>query len=244
MSKVLLILKELSVKQPGGVFVKSGAALVLAFMLVLGIYSTSYSDKVNQGLAQNLIRLHVIANSDSDVDQNLKRDVRDIVINYMKEQLKDSKDIAQTRSIISAKLPDIQTIAAAEVARQGKDYRVQAMLGNYPFPTKSYGDVTLPAGEYQALRVVIGNGQGANWWCVLFPPLCFVDATHGTIPASVREDLRNALSAEEYKIITTADNDDDIPIKVRFKVVEVFQNSRIKFTGMLTNLFKSVEKRP
>lgn len=241
MSKVLLLIKELGNKQMNNVVIKVGAALVMAAMLTLGIFSYSYSSKVNKGLADNLIRLHIIANSDSEADQVLKRDVRDIIMNYMKEELRDSRDLEQTKYIINKNLDRITGLARAEILRQGKNYDVKAMLGSYPFPTKAYGDITLPAGQYQALRVVIGKGEGANWWCVLFPPLCFVDATHGTIPDSVKEDLRKALTEEEYSIITSADNDNDIPINIRFKIIEIFQNSRIKFTGMISSLFKSRE---
>jgi stage II sporulation protein R len=96
----------------------------------------------------------------------------------------------------------------------------------------------LPAGHYQALRVVIGKGEGSNWWCVLFPPLCFVDVTHGTLPDNIKENLKNALTSEEYNIITSVDSDSEIPVKIRFKVVEFFQNSRIRFTGMISKIFK------
>ena len=86
-------------------------------------------------------------------------------------------------------------------------------------------------------RLVIGNGEGANWWCVLFPPLCFVDVTHGTVPDSVKEDLKDALTEEEYDILTSADEESDIPIKVKFKIVELFQDSKVKFTGAFNKLF-------
>lgn len=241
MSKVLLLIKELGSNQRNSIIIKAGTAFLLVVMLTAGLVSYFYSYDVNKGLADNIIRLHVLANSDSEEDQALKRDVRDVIINYMKEQLKDSKDLEQTNSIINSKLDRINDLARNEIARQGKNYTVKATLGSFPFPTKAYGDVTLPAGNYQALRVVIGKGEGANWWCVLFPPLCFVDATHGTVPESVKEDLRNALSEEEYSIITSAESDSDIPIKIRFKIVDFFQDSRIKFTGMISRLFRSGE---
>ena len=102
----------------------------------------------------------------------------------------------------------------------------------YPFPTKQYGDIILPSGNYQALKVVIGSGKGANWWCVLFPPLCIVDVTHGTISDSVKEELKNVLTYDEYEIISSAEDDDDIPVKVKFKIVEFFR-FRIKFLDSL-----------
>ncbi|RCX17857.1 stage II sporulation protein R [Anaerobacterium chartisolvens] len=215
-------------------------AVILLFLIAilwLGVYLTTYSEDVNKGLSENLIRLHVVANSDGDVDQALKRDVRDVIINYMQQQLKDSKDIENTKNVISRDMEKIEELAKEEIFRQGKAYEVKADMGIHPFPTKMYGDITLPAGNYQALRVVIGKGEGANWWCVLFPPLCFVDATHGTISDSVKADLKNILTAEEYDIVTSADSEDDIPIKVRFKIVEFFQDSRIKISNLLGRIF-------
>jgi len=237
MSKVLLMVKEFGNIRKNN-FIKAGLTLVLSALIVSGIIMSGYSEAVNEGLADNLIRLHVVANSDSPGDQALKRDVRDVVINYMKEELKDSKDIEQTKYIINNNLNTIVELAQNEIESQGKEYSVKTMLGSYPFPTKAYGDVTLPAGNYQALRIVIGEGIGANWRWVLFPPLCFVDVSHSTIPDSVKKNLQETLSSEEYKIITTVDNDEDIPIRVKFKLVEFFQDSKIKFTGILSRLFK------
>lgn len=222
------------------VWVKTLTAVVLTAMFIMGIVFVSYSENVSSGLADNLVRLHVIANSDSPEDQQLKRDVRDVVINYMKNKLKDVKDIEATKKIISHNSGAIKSIAVKEIKRQNKSYDVEVMLGNYPFPTKVYGDVSLPAGNYQALRVVIGEGEGQNWWCVLFPPLCFVDATHGTVPDSVKEDLRKVLTEEEYCLVTSVDDDEEIPIEIKFKVVEFFQDSKVKFSGVINRLFKSL----
>jgi len=238
MSKVLTIFKELGNSQKNGILFKTVIVVALAALIIMGAYITTYSDDVNKGLADNLIRLHVIANSDTPEDQALKRDVRDVILNYMREQLKNSEDIEQTKFIINSRMKNIEQLAKSEISRQGREYDVNVMLGSYPFPTKVYGDITLPAGNYQALRVVIGKGEGANWWCVLFPPLCFVDATHGTIPDSVKQELKDVLSEEEYKIIASADNDKDIPVKIKFKVVEFFQDSKIKFSGMVSRIFK------
>ena len=216
---------------------------VLAILFIIVSVTTlvlfdSYSNTVNKGLADNLIRLHVIANSDSPEDQALKLKVRDGILEYMKNSLKESRDIEETKYIINMNLSKIEELARAEILKNNRDYSVKAVLGTYAFPTKLYGDITLPAGNYQALRIEIGKAEGANWWCVLFPPLCFVDATHGTIPDSVKQDLKKALTEEEYRIIASASDDDDIPVKVKFRVVEFFQDSKIKFSGMISKLFK------
>jgi stage II sporulation protein R len=187
---------------------------------------------VNKDLSDNLIRLHVIANSDSDEDQELKRNVRDEILEYMGDKLKDSKNIEESKKILNENMSVIEELSRVKIKEYGKDYGVKAMFGEYPFPTKVYGDIALPAGQYQALRVVIGKGEGANWWCVLFPPLCFVDASHGTVPDSVKKDLKNVLDEEEYKIVDTSEKENDVPVKMKFKTVEVFQKTKQKITGM------------
>ncbi len=213
------------------------AVITFAVTIAVCTFMTTYSKEVDSGLSDNIIRLHVIANSDSPEDQELKRQVRDVIIDEVKVMLDGSKNIDETQHIISNKLDVIKSIAQSEIKSRGKDYEAHIMLGNFPFPTKMYGDITLPAGNYKALRVVIGNGEGENWWCVLFPPLCFVDATHGTIPDSLKQDLKDVLSEEDYKIITSNDPDEDIPIKIKFKIVEIFQNSKSKVLTRISRMF-------
>ena len=238
MSRVLSIIKEFGNSRRNSPWLKITVPVILALVLMMGMLFTSYSENVNEGLADNLIRLHVIANSDSADDQALKRNVRDVILEYMKGTLKDSKNVDQTKNIIKQDLSKIEELSRNEIAKENSNYSVKAMLGSYPFPTKTYGDITLPAGNYQALRVVIGKGEGANWWCVLFPPLCFVDATHGTVPDSVKQELKATLTDDEYNIISSSQSDEDIPVKVKFKVVEFFQSSKIKFSGMINRIFK------
>lgn len=237
MNRGTIIIRNLGTMQRAGKTARILITLLITAALVAGILLGGYSENVNRDLADNLIRLHVIANSDSPADQALKRNVRDVILSYMNEQLKASKDINRTRAIINEKMDEIIRLSTEELRRNGSGYGVQASFGSYPFPTKAYGDVTLPAGKYQALRVVIGKGEGANWWCVLFPPLCFVDVTHGAVPDQVKDELRQALTSEEYQLITTADADSEIPIKIKFKVVEIFQDSGIRFAGLINRIF-------
>lgn len=239
MSRILLKVKEMGINHRKSSIVTIAVLVLCLTVFTSGYMCMAYSDDLNKDLSDRLIRLHVIANSDSPEDQALKRDVRDVILNYMRDKFTVSKNVEETKLLINDNMKEIEALAAAEIKRQGKNYSVNGMLGSYPFPTKVYGDITLPAGNYEALRVVIGKGEGANWWCVLFPPLCFVDATHGTIPDSVKENLRNALTAEEYSIVTSSDNDEDIPIKVKFKIVEILQDSKIKFTGAVNRIFKA-----
>lgn len=213
-------------------------AMVLAIaVLVIFFRMITYTESVNACLSDNLIRLHVIANSDSPEDQSLKHTVRDAVLEYVRSIIKDVNSVDQARAIVSENLSGITAVAKQVIEDSGSSYEVKAALGSYPFPTKAYGDILLPAGEYQALRIVIGNGGGANWWCVLFPPLCFVDVTHGTVPDEIKEDLKKVLTEEEYLLVTSTDDETDIPVKIKFKIVEVFQDSKIKLAGAFDRLF-------
>ena len=125
-----------------------------------------------------IIRLHVVANSDSANDQALKRKVRDAIIRQLAPAFEKAGDIDGARGIARANLARIKEIASLEIKEEGLDYPVRAELNSFAFPTKHYGPFVLPAGDYEAVRVVIGAGGGANWWCVLFPPLCFIDMTN------------------------------------------------------------------
>ena len=238
MSKGLLYLKPVSNGQKVVNIIKISIAVLLLVILGAWIISYTYAEDVNAGLSQNLVRLHVVANSDSASDQALKLKVRDAIIEFMKDKLANSKNINETKDIINANLQTIEEVSRKVIKDNNSSYEVKASIGNYSFPTKTYGDIALPAGEYQALKVVIGEGVGANWWCVLFPPLCFIDATHGTIPDSVKQDLKTSLSNEEYKLITTSDSDEDIPVKIKFKVVEILEGSKVKLTGAVNKMFK------
>lgn len=217
--------------------IKLVTGIIAIAILLVFIRLNTYTEKMNEGLSDNLIRLHVIANSDSPEDQELKRTVRDAILEYVHGKVKDSKSVDQTRSIIINNISGITAVAKQTIYDSGSSYDVKASLGSYPFPTKAYGDILLPAGDYQALRVVIGNGDGANWWCVLFPPLCFVDVTHGTVPDEIKDDLKKVLTEEEFELVTSSDEESDIPVKIKFKIVEMFQDSKIKLAGAFGKIF-------
>ena len=142
--------------------------LALAAALLWGAWSLHRQDD----LQQKMIRLHVIANSDSDADQALKLHVRDAVLHRAEDILRQSADMTEARARLRNSLPDIGDAAAQELAAQGSGYSVSVSLEETEFPLKTYDGFALPAGEYMALRVVIGAGEGRNWWCVVYPPLC------------------------------------------------------------------------
>lgn len=127
-----------------------------------------------------LIRFHVLANSDSEQDQELKRAVRDAILKEVSPRLAVSQSLDESRILLKQLSPEMEEIGKSVVKDWGKDYSVRTEYGNFSFPTKSYGSLVLPAGQYEALRVVVGEGKGSNWWCVLFPPLCFIDIEYST----------------------------------------------------------------
>ncbi len=158
----------------------------------------SKEKQLQQNIASKIIRLHVIANSDSQSDQNLKLTVRDAVIHEMQSALKEVSSIKDARTILSKQMPLIQKKAQETIQSEGYDYPVSISLKKRYFPIKVYGDLTFPSGEYEALCLEIGKASGRNWWCVLFPSLCFVDETYAVVPNESKEKLQASLSEEEY----------------------------------------------
>lgn len=197
--------------------------LFLLFLYVI-ICAFSYVDAVSQNLSSSVFRLHVIANSDSKEDQDLKYIVRDNVLSYMNSLCKDVKSKEEAITIANDNIEDFKKIALDTIHDNGFDYDVTVEIDNFSFPTKTYGDISLPSGYYDALRIKIGNANGQNWWCVMFPPLCFVDVSSGIVPDESKEVMKNDLSDEEFSLIS---NNDNTEISFKFKLIEFFQNARI-----------------
>jgi stage II sporulation protein R len=204
--------------------VKYSIILIILLLIYIFISAVSYVTAVSNSLEDNIFRLHVIANSDSDEDQNLKYKVRDNLIEYMNEIAKDAKTKEEAINIAQEHTDDFYNIARQTIIDNGYDYDVTVEIGNFSFPTKNYGDISIPAGYYDALRVKIGEAQGQNWWCVMFPPLCFVNISSGIVPDESKELLEDNLSEEEYSIISDTDSTE---IKFKFKIIELLQNTNI-----------------
>jgi stage II sporulation protein R len=153
----------------------------------------------DETLSDTVIRFHIRANSDSEEDQTLKLRVRDAVLNYLQPELVSAKNRDDAQAVIEAHLEDIEAVSRAVILEEGYDYEVQAYLTNEEFPIKAYGDLLFPAGEYEALRVDIGNREGANWWCVMYPGLCFVETAGGVVATDGKEELRQTLTPEQYE---------------------------------------------
>lgn len=189
--------------------------------LLLGLCAAmlwgAWSMQRQDALAQKMIRLHVIANSDSDADQALKLEVRDKVLDFTTTVLQRSADMEDAQVRLREELTRIETIARREIAAQGYDYPVTAQLASAEFPLKEYDGFSLPAGEYMALRLVIGEGAGQNWWCVVYPPLCTAAATD--MPETA---IRAGLSGDDVSLIT----EEDAGYVLKFRSLELWEQLR------------------
>ena len=198
--------------------------IVLSFLLFIyiSICAISYAQNISTDIAESVFRLHVIANSDKEEDQNLKYIVRDNLLHYMNSICKNCQSKEEAISKVEENKSTFQQIASDTIKEQGYSYSVKINVGNFEFPTKNYGDISLPAGYYDALRVEIGEAKGQNWWCVMFPPLCFVDISSGIVPDESKELMENSLSEEEFALISEHNNNE---IQFKFKLLEFFNNA-------------------
>ena len=203
--------------------IKRFILLTLLLILYILVSAISYTNAVCSDIQESVFRLHVIANSDSAEDQNLKYIVRDSVIEYINEISNNASSKAEVILIAQEHLSEIENIALQTIKDNGYNYPVKVSIGNFAFPSKKYGDITLPPGYYDALKIEIGEAAGQNWWCVMFPPLCFVDVTSGVVPDESKEVMKNNLSEEEYDLISGNGTD----VEIKFKIVEVLQNFTI-----------------
>lgn len=205
-----------------------------------------------------LIRLHIIANSNTFYDQNLKYQVKDRIVQEMAPAFSVASDIETARQVADANVENIRSIAEEEIRRRGFDYPVQVVRGDYYFPAKKYtvqeesrlASFTLPPGRYEAVRVIIGSGEGANWWCVLYPPLCFVDLQQAAPPlimpvasAAQEEIIKHGKESSEHgeenighggedmehgmeEVNKKVEEDSPKPyISYRFRIMEVFKKT-------------------
>lgn len=203
-------------------FKKYFIIFILLFLYVM-LYSFSYANNVVSDLSNSLFRLHVIANSNTKEDQNLKYLVRDELISYMNTLCSNVSSKEQAIAIANEHLDDFQKVANEVIFKNGFNYSAKVQIGNFAFPTKTYGDISLPAGYYDALKVELGKAEGKNWWCVMFPSLCFVDINNGIVPEESKEELQSSLLEEDYNLISSNNSE----YKLKFKIVELFENSKI-----------------
>lgn len=197
--------------------------LITLLLIYLLISTINYVQATTSNIRNEVFRLHVIANSNSKEDQDLKYKVRDDVLEYVEKISENANSKEDVINIVNENLKNIKQIAEKTVKNEGFNYEVNINIGNFSFPTKEYGDISLPSGFYDALKIEIGNASGQNWWCVMFPPLCFVDITTGVVPEDSKETLQENLDTEEYAIIS----EDSGIMKFKFKIIEMFENINI-----------------
>lgn len=178
-------------------------------MIVAIIFSICSFAKTSEQIRSDVLRLHVIANSDSSVDQNLKIRLRDFLLDEGKSIFDGSVNVENAVKKIEPQIPALEKSAKKFIRASGFDYDVKISLSREYFTTRTYETVTLPAGKYLALRVVIGSGEGHNWWCVMFPPMC--------VPAADKKDeIENIFTEDEIKLVESSPK-----YEIRFKVVEI-----------------------
>lgn len=200
--------------------------LTILVFIYIALLSFNYSKAISSNLSDSVFRLHIIANSDSSADQELKLKVRDKIIEYMNTLTSNSSDKKDVISIVNNHLDSFKEIALNTIKENGYNYDVNIEIGNFHFPTKSYDDISFPAGNYDALKIEIGDAIGQNWWCVLFPPLCFVNSSTGVVPDDSKNTLKENINSESYEIISEGNNSNDntSDIKIKFKIIEFFNN--------------------
>lgn len=193
----------------------------IALMIALAVFLISGARALQTGdqLADRVVRLHVLANSDSEEDQALKLLVRDAVLAQAETILRQSSNRTDAEARLKEQLPALEQTARETVAANGYDYGAAVELTEMPFPTREYEGFTLPAGNYLSLRVLIGEGAGRNWWCVVFPPLCA--AVSGDVPSAA---LAAGLTEEQVGLITESEG-----YVLKSKAVEFWQSLRAKW---------------
>lgn len=193
---------------------KTVSISILSLCLILVLYIFN-SITIQHSLAKKVLRLHILANSNSTFDQTLKLKVRDKVVEFLTPQLKNCTNLDETKQIISKNIANIKNIAS-QVVLENANYPISISLNTSNFPTKHYQNVSFPAGEYEALKIIIGEGKGNNWWCVMFPPLCFTNSSAGTFNEESDQTLKENLTDEEYKLINSNNPD----VKIKFRLLE------------------------
>lgn len=170
---------------------------------------------LQQGIAREIIRFHVLADSDSEEAQQLKLKVKDRVVAYMQEELSEAKDKEEAENIITDHLTQIENLAETTLREEGADNQVKAYLTTKQFPVKTYGELSFPEGVYETLQVEIGRAEGKNWWCVMFPSLCMIDESYTVVPSEAKEKLQENLTEEEYESLLEEDT-----VEYKWKIAE------------------------
>ncbi|ONI45844.1 stage II sporulation protein R [Candidatus Epulonipiscioides gigas] len=179
----------------------------------------AFAKHTNLLLKEEVIRFHILANSDTTEDQLIKEHVRDAVIGHMEPILSKASSVEESRELLNENMNLMKEISEDVIKLWGKDYAINIELADTPFPTKKYDNVVFPTGIYEACRILIGEANGQNWWCVMYPPLCYLDVATGVVPLKENE-LKENLTDEQYEIIAFQQ---EKPYKIGFKLLEWFE---------------------
>lgn len=197
--------------------------------------SIKNSIKIQKKIANSVLRLHVIANSDSEADQKLKLKVRDSVLHELQTGLSGISSIALAKQYVASQFQKIENSAINTICENGYSYSVKVFIKKRYFPVKTYGDLTFPAGYYDALCIEIGKAEGHNWWCVLFPSLCFEDEVTATVPKDSKNKLKDSLTKKEYKSLEHPKNNMTNNDESKTQKVQVRSGFYDLFTSIHTN---------
>lgn len=200
MNRLHFIEQERRIKRAAVIF----SVIVATFITgIFGYYeNVNAQAEMQESLAEEVLRFHVLANSDSKEDQDLKMKVKEEAISYLNKNMPELENAEETQEWIRMHTDEIEAAGADVIRREGYEYTVSAAVTTCWFPEKTYGDVTFPQGNYKALRIEIGEAKGQNWWCVLYPGLCFMNAANAVVPEEGKQKLKNVLTEEEYAYIT------------------------------------------
>ena len=204
--------------------------LMVLCSIIFFTYSAGQNRSVIQlqkDIAGEIIRFHVRANSDTDADQQLKLYVKEELVKYMGELLKDASDRSDAENILNENIENIENVAKGVIKEHKKEYNIKAYFEESYFPVKVYADMTFPQGVYEAFRVDIGAAEGKNWWCVLYPSLCFADISHGTMDTAAKEELAAVLDEDELELLYENKSGDKRERVYEFKIF-TFLNKLIK----------------
>ena len=179
----------------------------LCLLLLLGM-QYDRRRQLQESIAEKVVRFHVLANSDEKADQELKLKVRDAVGTKMAELLADAQSKEECEQIVRREWNTIECTAEQVIEAEGYDYDAEMSLSKVKFPAKQYGNYIFPAGTYEALEIIIGKGEGHNWWCVMYPNMCFAGSVYEVVDEDASEALREVLSDEEYEKVLTSGNYD------------------------------------
>ncbi|ABP66613.1 hypothetical protein Csac_0999 [Caldicellulosiruptor saccharolyticus DSM 8903] len=217
------------------------AALLSLLCFVFAYWYLSFRELNNlqNELANQVIRLHILANSNSKKDQDLKIYVRDKLLAYLSYKVDYSKGKSYILRQIAEQRPQIERYLQQQIAQKGYNYSIKVAIQKDLFPNRIYNGFLFPSGVYDAVKVFIGEGGGKNWWCVIFPPLCIVDEAKLELPDEAKKELKKSLTKKEYMIATNYSSIDKMPVKLKLKIYEILKTKFYK-EAWFKRVFKNI----